>query len=177
MKNNVGDVRGLRRSKKRKKIMSFMLILAMIFAVMPISVVRAEGSNINEDDSVWSNENYDIPTGTYGSIVIPEGDYHLTIAGTEIVATSVEIQSGAMLHIFDDYDTESAGRLICGNITAQDGACMELGSKSSQLFQDFAAHFKFVFHSLAGEEFDPVFVIFAQFLHELLVGQIFASQM
>ena len=131
MKNNVGDVRGLRRSKKRKKIMSFMLILAMIFAVMPISVVRAEGSNINEDDSVWSNENYDIPTGTYGSIVIPEGDYHLTIAGTEIVATSVEIQSGAMLHIFDDYDTESAGRLICGNITAQDGACMELGSKSN----------------------------------------------
>lgn len=127
MKNNVRD---LCRSRRRKRIISFMLILTMIFAVMPNSVVRAEGINIDENDSVWSNGNYDIPTGTYGSIVIPEGDYHLTIAGTEVTADSVEIRSGATLHIFDG-ETGDAGSLSCSNITAQDGARMELGSSSN----------------------------------------------
>ena len=132
MKNNV---RNLRRSRRTKRIVSFMLILAMIFAVMPNSVVRAEG-NIDKDSDVWSDDgfggrNYDIPTGTYGSIVIPaaeEGEYHLTIAGTEVTATSVEIQSGATLHIVD---TDSPGRLNCSRISAQDGARMELGSNSN----------------------------------------------
>ena len=135
MKNNVRD---LHRSRRRKRSMSFMLMLAMIFTIMPNSVVRAEGIDINKDsESVWSDDgfggrNYDIPTGTYGSIVIPattdEGEYHLTIAGTEVAATSVEIQSGATLHIFD---TDSQGRLSSSTITAQDGARMELGNSSN----------------------------------------------
>ncbi len=140
MKNNVRNVRDLRKSRfrRRKRIVSYILILAMIFAVMPNSAVRADGIDINKDsESVWSDDgfggrNYDIPTGTYGSIVIPattdEGEYHLTIAGTEVTATSVEIQSGATLHIFD---TESQGRLTSTTITAQDGARMELGSSSN----------------------------------------------
>ncbi|MGN0161022.1 MAG: hypothetical protein ACI4AQ_06525 [Lachnospiraceae bacterium] len=126
--------------------MSFMLILAMFFAVMPNSVVRADGIDIDKNsvdensESVWSGDefglNYDIPTGTYGSIVIPATEvenpvpYHLTIAGTEVTATSVEIQSGATLHIFDG-ETGDAGSLSCSNITAQDGARMELGSSSN----------------------------------------------
>ncbi|MGN0339412.1 MAG: hypothetical protein ACI4D0_02845 [Lachnospira sp.] len=114
MKNNV---RGLR-------IISLILIIVMIFAVMPDSVVRADAINIDKESNVWSGDgeggkNYDIPAGTYGSVVIPatgEGagavPYHLTIAGTEVTATSVEIQSGATLHILFD-NNESAGRLIC----------------------------------------------------------------
>ena len=132
MKTN--NMRDLRRFRSGKRIMSFMLILAMIFAVMPNSIVRADDIDINKESSVWSDGNYDIPTGTYGSIVIPattdEGEYHLTIAGTEVTANSVEIQSGATLHIFDG-ETGNAGSLSCSNITALDGARMELGSSSN----------------------------------------------
>lgn len=134
MKNNV---LAPRRFRGAKRILSLVLIFAMVFAVMPNSVVRAEDDINKDSESVWIDDgfggrNYDIPTGTYGSIVIPgsteEGEYHLTIAGTEVTATSVEVQSGAMLHVFD---TDSPGRLICDTFSAQDGARMELGSSSN----------------------------------------------
>lgn len=133
MKNNV---RAPRSFRGEKRILSFLLILAMVFAVIPNSVVRAEDDINKDSESVWTDDgfggkNYDIPTGAYGSIVVPateEGEYHLTIAGTEVTAASVEVQSGAMLHVFDP---DSPGRLICGTFSAQDGARMELGSSSN----------------------------------------------
>lgn len=133
-------MRDSHRFRRRKRIISFMLIFVLYFAVMPNSLVKADGIDIDKNsESVWSDDgsggrNYDIPTGTYGSIVIPattdEGEYHLTIAGTEVTATSVEIQSGATLHIFDNYETGNAGSLS-SNITVQKGARMELGSRSN----------------------------------------------
>lgn len=128
MKNNV---RKLRRFRRGKRIISFMLIFAMVFAIMPKSVVRAEDHNIDVDDPVWKKGNYDIPEGTYGSIVIPKGDYHLTIVGTEVTANSVTIGSGATLHIVDSFETENAGSLKCNSIIAENGARMELGSSSN----------------------------------------------
>lgn len=133
MKNNV---RKLRRFRRGKRIISFMLIFAMVFAIMPKSVVRAGDNDIDKNSSVWIDDekggrNYDIPTGKYGSIEIPaktdDGEYHLTIVGTEVTANSVTIGSGATLHIIDG-ENGGAGKLICPSITAQDGARMELGS-------------------------------------------------
>ena len=101
MKNNVRDVRDPRRFRRGKKFMSFMLILAMIFAFIVIPATEEEENPVS---------------------------YHLTIAGTEITAASVEIKTGATLHIFD---TDSQGRLSSSTITAKDGAHMQLGSSSN----------------------------------------------
>jgi hypothetical protein len=112
----------------------------MVFALFPSTISRADGEKQNigkdtqyEGESVW--EAYDennrllvLSSVSVGDITIPATEeidntevfYHLVMDQGEVSADSVLIQSGATLHILGE------GRLTCSNISAQDGAHMEL---------------------------------------------------
>ena len=102
--------------KKWRGCLAFAVVVVLVLTMIPLDksrIVNAAGSDVVQES--YTDMNYNIPAGDYGTITVPEG-YHLTINNVSVTADNLVLGAGATVHIIG-----AEGMLGCDSIQAVEG--------------------------------------------------------